>query len=404
VRQFDAVLLRVTPGQLSPAEQLKFDALMRGCAEAGIAVFSSPDVQLAMGSKDAIASLAGLSCGMEDSVAYYDEHDVAYGFKRSIACGPRVLKQNRAMGGEGVWIARLVGQTYCARYGEAAAGDDWEVSLTEMSDGHTETHTVGQVLEFFSNGRCAAAGSWSTRSEGAYFDGGRAAGAFVLDMRFCPRAAEGEVRVLCAGAACLSIIHKSARGDSSSAYTFYSASEPRYERLVNQLAADLPGLMGALGHAGEPLPLLWTADFIAVDGAAPETTDYKLSELSCSCVPISKFQAAAYSDSGLFDVGPAEAAEATRIADACGLAVSSALLKRDLGPPPAPLPLETGPCVGLLRLPSRPRFRVCVVEYNQPGHPSGVGGADKGAHGHRLDSIPLCNGLIRTGAACLVVK
>ena len=35
-------------------------------------------------------------------------------------------------------------------------------------------------------------------------------------------------------------------------------------------AQDLPQLMGALGIENEPLPLLWTSDFILRDGDTPQ--------------------------------------------------------------------------------------------------------------------------------------
>ena len=64
-----------------------------------------------------------------------------------------------------------------------------------------------------------------------------------------------------------------------------------------------------------------------------------------------------------------------------------------------------GPCTGLLPQPvSMTRYTLVLVEYNIPGHESGVGGADKGKDGHRVDSIPIANGVIKTNNYCFPIK
>ena len=54
-------------------------------------------------------------------------------------------------------------------------------------------------------------------------------------------------------------------------------------------------------------------------------------------------------------------------------------------------------------LPSSPRaqFKLCVVEFVVPG--AANGGSDKGPNGHRIDSIPIANGVIKAGGACDLV-
>ena len=51
--------------------------------------------------------------------------------------------------------------------------------------------------------------------------------------------------------------------------------------------------MDALDIAGEPLPILWTADFIPVDN---HVAPYVIGEFNCQCVSINKFAAAAGHD------------------------------------------------------------------------------------------------------------
>ena len=66
--------------------------------------------------------------------------------------------------------------------------------------------------------------------------------------------------------------------------------------MVQTLYADIPTLLPAMGLEGEPLPLLWTADYIPKnpegwekkENASDSETEYVVGEFNCSCVGISK--------------------------------------------------------------------------------------------------------------------
>jgi len=51
--------------------------------------------------------------------------------------------------------------------------------------------------------------------------------------------------------------------------------------------------------------------------------------------------------------------------------------------------------------PSDAKFKVAVIEFNVPKAKNG--GTDKGPNGHRIDSIPIANGVIQAGASCEVI-
>ena len=51
---------------------------------------------------------------------------------------------------------------------------------------------------------------------------------------------------------------------------------------------DLPKILPALGLQGEPLPLIWTADFILGDKTADGKDTYFVGEFNCSCVGITQ--------------------------------------------------------------------------------------------------------------------
>ena len=336
VKCFDGVIVRINPGQLSPVDQAQFDGLMRECIQLGIPVWSSPDVQIQMGAKDALVKIAHLNCGLPDTLAYYSEGEFIEGFKKTMAYQPRVIKQNRGSSGEGIWIIKLRDQEYCAHFGDAVCEDDWVLDMMEANDNHQEFHTVREFIEWCVHGRAGGnSDSWTSSGSGAYMAGGKVAGGQLVDQRFCPRIVEGEVRVLTSGATCLQMIHKkpmeggiSAVLGTGSTYTFYGPDEPKYADLKHKLfVEDLPKIMPALGLEGEPFPIVWTTDMIPYTGD-DGTDQYTVGEFNCSCVGISKFQACAYPDKGIHDIAGFDLVEATMVADTAGAAAVRALDSR----------------------------------------------------------------------------
>jgi len=329
VEAFDAVLVRINPGQLSqgtlPGTQERFDKLMNEQLAKGKLVWSSPEVQTKMGAKDALVAINALSCGLPDTMAYYDGDELAKGFKKNAAFQPRVIKQNRGSAGEGIWLVWLEGKDYCKNYGDAVLDDNDKLKLMEMNDNHVEYHTVKEFIEFCVNGPTAKAGSWKSTFPGKYLEGGKEAGGQLVDQRLLPRISEGEVRMLMVGDVLQMMIHKKPEGGGlsavggNSAYTYYKPGDPHYATLEYKfLKEDLPQLKKALEIEGEPLPLLWTSDFIPMDGATPGSTEYVVGEFNCSCVGISKFQAVCGGEKTLADVPDADYYDACELTDLMG--------------------------------------------------------------------------------------
>ena len=150
-----------------------------------------------------------------------------------------------------------------------------------------------------------------------------------MDQRLLPRIAEGEVRMLMVTNALFQIIHKKPIEGGFSAVggvnipTFYAPSDPKYASLRTKfIETDIPQLMEAM-HLGtcavyraarsaniprltyilcvrlvalgsQPLPLIWTGDFIPADGPVGDdgvtpTTVYIVGEFNCSCVGLTNF-------------------------------------------------------------------------------------------------------------------
>merc|ERR1712151_1149886 len=159
-----------------------------------------------------------------------------------------VIKQNRGSSGEGIWIIKLKSGNYCKKYGEISCTDDEVVDMMEANDNHSETHTVGEFIEFCKSGRNSKSGTWTSKGSGKYLEGGKAAGGQLVDQRFCPRIVEGELRYNMVSDQLIGIIHKkpkeggiSAVGGTGSIYTYYGPKEKKFASLTKYyISIDLP--------------------------------------------------------------------------------------------------------------------------------------------------------------------
>jgi galactitol-specific phosphotransferase system IIB component len=289
----NGVVVRVNPGTLSAQTQMKIDQILRdlSCNE-NFVVMSHPDVVTSLGAKDALVRIRHLKSGLEDTEVYYEPESFKMGFRKSIAFQPRVIKQNRGSQGEGIWICKLKDESaYCSFYGESIVDLDTELVLMEANDNHVEHHTVEEFLEWCINGRSESAGEWQSTGKGKYFDGGMEANAMLVDQRFLPRIVEGEVRCLMVGSELIELVHKkpaenglSATLQSGAVYTTYSPDDPKFSALVSNFKEDIPILMDAFGFSNQPLPLIWTADYIMGE----TDNDFHVGEFNCSCVGLTQ--------------------------------------------------------------------------------------------------------------------
>eukprot|EP00217_Crustomastix_stigmatica_P006512 CAMPEP_0183789832 /NCGR_PEP_ID=MMETSP0803_2-20130417/659_1 /TAXON_ID=195967 /ORGANISM="Crustomastix stigmata, Strain CCMP3273" /LENGTH=455 /DNA_ID=CAMNT_0026034013 /DNA_START=53 /DNA_END=1420 /DNA_ORIENTATION=+ len=328
--QFDGFIVRVNPGQLSnpgcPAgAQEVFDNMMREFVKTGKPVWSSPDVQIQMGAKDALVKINNMNCGLPDTFAYYEEKELVEGFKKTAAFQPRVIKQNRGSAGEGIWLCWLQDKEYCKKFGDAVLQDSDKLKLMEMNDNHVEYHTVKEFLEFCVNGPGGKAGKWNSAFPGKYLEGGKEAGGQLVDQRLLPRITEGEVRMLMVKDTLFQIIHKKPVEGGLSAVgginipTFYAPNAPEYKDLRKKFEGhDIPQLLKAMNLDDQPLPLLWTGDFIPADGEKPGSTVYIVGEFNCSCVGITFFGKGCGPDKDYNDVADDAFAEGMALCELIG--------------------------------------------------------------------------------------
>lgn len=290
MNQFDGILIRANPGQIgaSGGDQKKFDDAMLGLQANGMRMWPSPDVMAKMGAKDALCHTKDFPFGLPDTFGFYSAEDMKRDFPKGIAFQPRVVKQNRGSAGEGIWIARLKSENYCAKFGDRAAAGDEMLVLMEANDNHVEEHTVDEFIEFCVNGRTAKSGEWASLGKGQYFAGGLEAGGLMVDQRYLPRIDEGEARFMCVGRTLNRIEHYEYPEGVSGNYkqTIFPPDAPEWQQCRQMLESSVPDIMKALGLQMSQLPLLWAADFMPIDD---HVSEFVLGEFNCSCLGIAGF-------------------------------------------------------------------------------------------------------------------
>jgi len=216
--KFDAILVRINPGQITPhSNQERFDDLMEELEnKTDILIFGNKASLRNMGSKIALVKIRKLACGLRDTRAYYTKKEMERGLKKGLKVWPRVLKQNRGSTGCGIWLVWLKGKhdrimnmnnkidssdnnndnnetssnnsSSASRSGsreeeeeeerkknddgeeEFEIGDDTIVVCQEMNDNHIEEHTFKELVAFCACGKNHpdAGGNWTSVSDGNY--------------------------------------------------------------------------------------------------------------------------------------------------------------------------------------------------------------------------------------------
>jgi len=266
----DGFIARINPGTYDGVTQSKVDGLFREIASKGKAAMAHPDVMLKMGAKDALVKIRELSCGMHDTYAYYDIPTFKETFAKSIATGVRVLKQNRGSQGEGIWVCQV-------KEGQSGPVTGKTIlDLQEAVDNHKEEKPLDDFMTFCEQYIVGENGQ-------------------LIDQRFLPRIVEGELRVNMIYDTPVEIIHKkpaeggiSATLASGAKYVSYKTDDPMFENLMKDFKTDLPTIMPVLGMSKEPLPLIWTADFILGPKDDTGKDTYFVGEFNCSCVGITQ--------------------------------------------------------------------------------------------------------------------
>jgi hypothetical protein len=230
----DGVLVWVNPIEQG-LDRSQLDPLLRDAGEAGVWVSAHPDVILKMGTKQVLADTQQMSWGTETHV----HRSPAELLERLAEVeGPRVLKQYRGMGGNGVWKVEVV-----------------EPGIVAVQ--HAVRDAVPErlsVTEFVS--RCEP-----------YFAGeGR-----MVEQPFQPRLDEGMVRCYMSHDEVVGFALQYPRGLLPPAAgdapmppkRFEEVSAPAYQDLKAQMEGEwMPELKRILDIDAHSLPVIWDADFL----------------------------------------------------------------------------------------------------------------------------------------------
>lgn len=263
----DGVLVWVDP--LSNGRtRLQLAALLREVASHDIWVSAHPDVTLKMGVKEVLHTTRHLGWGT-DTHLYRTAAGLQNRFPARLGSGgPRVLKQNRGNGGQGVWKVEL-----------APAPDGDLVSVLEARRGSVPNTLP--LSEFMAS--CA----------GYFADGG-----CVIDQPYQPRLPEGMIRCYMGADGVVGFGHQLIKAlippppsglDSPEAQpgprTMHPATAPQFQALRLKMETEwVPQLMSLFGLTRDVLPIIWDADFLYGPRTAAGDDTYVLCEINVSSV------------------------------------------------------------------------------------------------------------------------
>jgi len=264
--QVDGVLVWVNPIQ-DGRPRFELDAMLREIASRGIWVSTHPDVTQKIGVKEVLYTTRDLGWGTDTSL-YRTLAEFEAQFPNSVlAAGPRVVKQNRGNGGQGVWRVA------------AANKAPGTVAVLEAQQGSVPRDVA--LDEFMSECR-------------AYFsDGG-----CIIDQVFQPRLPDGMIRCYMSLDTVVGFGHQLIKAllppppegpDAPSAQPgpriMQQATAPEFRPLRLKMETEwVPQMMQLFGLERAALPIIWDADFLYGPPNTAGDDTYVLCEINVSSV------------------------------------------------------------------------------------------------------------------------
>jgi len=265
----DGVLVWVDPIHLGKT-RAELDPLLRDVAARGPWVSAHPDTILKMGVKEVLHRTRDFGWGA-DAHRYDDAKTFRAEFPARLRSqGPRVLKQNRGNGGQGVWKV------------EASPREDTVTVLHAQRGSRPETMPI---VDFMA--RCEPYFGW---------------GGCIIDQAFQPRLPDGMIRCYMSGRRVAGFGHQLIKAlippppegpDSPDAQPgpriMQGPDAPAFQALRRQMEDDwTPRLMATLDIDENSLPAIWDADFLYGPPDAAGADTYVLCEInvsSCFAIP-----------------------------------------------------------------------------------------------------------------------
>jgi hypothetical protein len=265
----DGVLVWVDP-IFQGRDRVVLDALLREVALKGVWVSTHPDVILKMGVKEVLHRTRHLGWGTDThlyrNVAAFREQFP----QRLRAALPRVLKQNRGNGGEGVWKVELASES---------AQDGAIVRVL-----HAPRGSVPRDMPL---------GDFMSRCEPYFANAG-----CIVDQPFQARLPEGMIRCYMAADKVVGFGHQLIKAlippppegpDSEAAQPgpriMHPAAALEFQALKTRMESEwTPQMMQLLDIDARSLPIIWDADFLYGPRDAMGQDTYVLCEINVSSV------------------------------------------------------------------------------------------------------------------------
>jgi len=266
---FDGVLVWVNPIDEGRTRHV-LDAVLRDVAARGPWVSAHPDVILKMGVKEVLHRTKHLGWGT-DTHLYRTVEDFHTAFPKTLwSSGPRVLKQNRGNGGQGIWKVEPAAST--------AGGTNIVTVLQALRGSVPEQLSLGEFMA-----RCEP-----------YF----ASDGCIIDQPFQPRLPEGMIRCYMGVDKVVGFGHQLIKAlvppppegpDSPAAQPgpriMYGADAAPFQALRTKMEAEwTPQMIATLGINTASLPIIWEADFLYGPRTASGEDTYVLCEINVSSV------------------------------------------------------------------------------------------------------------------------
>ena len=246
------------------------DPLLREVAARGPWVSAHPDVILKMGVKEVLYRTRHLGWGA-DTRLYRNAAEFAAAFPSCLAAaGPRVLKQNRGNGGQGVWKVELL-------TGPAATSAVVRVLHAQrgsMPEDLPLRQFMAACQPYFADGGC------------------------IVDQPFQPRLGDGMIRCYMGADKVVGFGHQLIKAlipppregpDSPAAQPgpriMHGPEAVPFQVLRTKMETEwTPQMMQVLGIDAAALPIIWDADFLYGPRTASGENSYVLCEINVSSV------------------------------------------------------------------------------------------------------------------------
>ena len=269
----DGVLVWVDPIHQGKT-RAELDPVLREVAERGPWVSAHPDVILKIGVKEVLWRTKHLGWGA-DTHLYRSAAELTEAFPRRLyAAGPRVLKQNRGNGGDGVWKVEPV---------SAFAGGASVVRVLHAPRGSVPREMA--IADFMA--LCTQYFAW---------------GGCIVDQPYQPRLAEGMIRCYMGADKVVGFGHQLIKAlvapppegpDSPAAQPgpriMHGPDAAPFQALRRRMESEwTPQMMRLLDIDAASLPIIWDADFLYGPRTATGEDTFVLCEInasSCFAVP-----------------------------------------------------------------------------------------------------------------------